>query len=232
MYKEQRILGLIIAREGSKGLPGKNIKDLNGKPLIQYTVEASADSKYLDRTIISTDGKEIIKVVKKMGGDAPFVRPSTLSEDLSSVDDVVEHAVSFLKSEKEDYDLLLLLQATSPLRTSVDIDKAIVQFIDQENFKSKTLVSVTKAPSKMAYLMNLNDSSELEFCFKDNKGTQRQEANTFYIPNGAIYILNINKREEGFFAGSVVPFEMDSKRSVDIDTIEDFELAEKNLNGL
>ena len=125
VYKNKKILGVITARGGSKGIPRKNIKELNGKPLIAYTIESAKDSNYLTRCIVSTDDEELLKSTKQHSADVPFIRPAELAQDKSTSMEVVQHALKWLKENNgEEYDYLMILQPTSPLRTSEDIDES------------------------------------------------------------------------------------------------------------
>ena len=125
MFKGKRILGIIPARGGSKGLPQKNVKSLQGKPLIAWTIEQSLASKHLDQVIVSTDDKEIDAVSERFGVKAPFVRPEALATDEARMVDVVLHAINWLENNDRIYDLIVLLQPTSPTRITEDIDNAI-----------------------------------------------------------------------------------------------------------
>lgn len=141
MYKNKNILGLIPARGGSKGLPGKNIKPLLGKPLIAWTIKQVLASKYIDRVIVSTDDKEIAEISEKYGAEVPFMRPKEIAMDKARGIDVVLHSLNWLKEndKRKQYDLIMLLQPTSPLRKSEDINKAIEILFLKE---AKTIVSV------------------------------------------------------------------------------------------
>src|SRR5690606_12646538 len=125
MYRDRRFLAVIPARGGSKGIPNKNIVDVNGKPLIQYTVEAALNSKYLDRIIVSTDSLEIAKVAKACGAEVPFLRPAELATDTSKTIEALLHAVREISTSNLRYDYLVLLQPTQPLRQSFHIDEAV-----------------------------------------------------------------------------------------------------------
>ena len=138
-----RILGIIPARGGSKGVPGKNIKLLGGLPLIAYTSNAANDSKYLNKTIISTDDLNIAEVAKQFQIEVPFIRPTLLATDTASSIQVVQHVVTYLESQEEYYDAICLLQPTSPFRKKGFIDKAIEKFINEA---ADALVSVLPVP--------------------------------------------------------------------------------------
>ena len=130
MYNGKTFLGIIPARGGSKGIPQKNIRVVNGKPLIQYTIEEAKNSKYLDRVIISTDDQDIEKVSVSVGGEVPFLRPKEFATDEAKTIDVLIHAVTELRKQGFSYDYLVLLQPTQPLRKSWHIDNAIKKIVD------------------------------------------------------------------------------------------------------
>ena len=142
MYKNKTILGIIPARGGSKGLPGKNILDIAGKPLIVWTIERAINSKYLDRVIVSTDDSEIAEISKKYGAEVPFTRPEELAEDTTPMMDVIFHALDFFKSKNMAFDYIALFEPTSPLRKINDIDNAIKQLIDNEEYSRRLCSSL------------------------------------------------------------------------------------------
>ena len=229
MYKGKNILGLIPARGGSKGLPRKNIKPLLGKPLIAWTIEQALASKYLDRVVVSTDDKEIADISKKYGAEVPFMRPKELAEDNAKGIDVVLHAIDWLKEndKRKQYDLIMLLQSTSPLRTTEDIDKAIeLLFLLKE---AKAIVSVCEVDHHSLWVNTLPDDR----CMKDfikpkimNKN--RQELPKFYRLNGAIYIAYCNylQKRKSFFGKETFAYIMPREKSIDIDDKIDFKLVE------
>ena len=125
MLNKKRILSIILARENSKGLPGKNIKNLNGKPLLAWPILASIESKYVDTTILSTDSKDYAEIGKSYGASIPFIRPRDLADDISPSSDALIHAIDFLRTMNDIYDYVVLLEPTSPLTQSSDIDQAL-----------------------------------------------------------------------------------------------------------
>ncbi|MCX6112252.1 MAG: acylneuraminate cytidylyltransferase family protein, partial [Proteobacteria bacterium] len=134
MYNDKKILAVIPARGGSKGLPDKNIKKLYNKPLIVWSIEQAKESKYIDRVIVSTDSNEIAKIAVDHGAEVPFIRPSELAKDNTPTIDVLVHLINHLENNGSKYDILLLLEPTSPLRKRGDIDNAMKAFID--NYKN------------------------------------------------------------------------------------------------
>lgn len=228
MYKGKNILGLIPARGGSKGLPRKNIKPLLGKPLIAWTIEQALASRYLDRLVVSTDDKEIAEISKKYGADVPFMRPKELAKDNAKGIDVVLHAIYWLKENdnRRQYDLIILLQPTSPLKTTEDIDKAIELLFLKE---AKAIVSVCEVDHHPLWANTLpEDGCMKDFIKQEIMNKNRQELPVFYRLNGAIYLAYCNyiKKQKSFFGEKTFAYIMPKSRSVDIDDEIDFKLAE------
>ena len=228
MYKGKNILGLIPARGGSKGLPRKNIKPLLGKPLIAWTIEQALASKYLDKVIVSTDDKEIADISKKYGAEIPFMRPRELAEDNAKGIDVVLHAINWIKenNKQKHYDLIMLLQPTSPLRKSDDIDKAIELLFLKE---TQAIVSVCEVDHHPLWANTLSeDGCMKDFIRKEIMNKNRQELPKFYRLNGAIYLAYCNyiKEQKGFFGKKTFTYIMPRERSIDIDSEIDFKMAE------
>lgn len=229
MYKGKNILGLIPARGGSKGLPRKNIKPLLGKPLIAWTIEQALASKYLDRVVVSTDDKEIADISKKYGAEVPFMRPKELAEDNAKGIDVVLHAIDWLKEndKRKQYDLIMLLQSTSPLRTTEDIDKAIeLLFLLKE---AKAIVSVCEVDHHSLWVNTLPDDRCMkDFIKPEIMNKNRQELPKFYRLNGAIYIAYCNylQKRKSFFGKETFAYIMPREKSIDIDDKIDFKLVE------
>lgn len=222
------MIAIIPARGGSKGLSGKNIKPLNGKPLIAYTVEAAKKARGVDRVVVSTDDLEIAKVAEQFGAEIPFLRPSSLAGDDSSAIDVYLHSVSVLMNQTgESVEKFMVLLPTAPLRDSEDIEKALELFWAS---KATTLISMTEAetPPAWYYLMDKQGVVKNAKLGKTNPIANRQESEKFYIPNGAIYILDYRLLQEKrtYYASDTVAFVMPRNKSIDIDTQFDFDLAE------
>lgn len=228
MSKGKKILGLIPARGGSKGLPRKNIKPLLGKPLIAWTIEQALASKYLNRVVVSTDDKEIAEISKKYGAEVPFIRPKELAEDNAKGIDVVLHAIDWLKEndKQKQYDLIMLLQPTSPLRKSEDIDKAIELLFLKE---AKAIVSVCEVDHNPLWTNTLpEDGCMKDFIRKEIMNKNRQELLVFYRLNGAIYLAYCNylKQCKNFIGKETFAYKMPRERSIDIDSEIDLNLAE------
>ncbi len=231
-----KILGIIPARGGSKGVPFKNIKDLNGKPLLQYTAEVALKSKKLSRVILSSDNKKIIDVAKSIGLDVPFVRPVNLSQDKSPTLPVILHALNFLDEiHSEEYDAVCLLQVTTPFRTVSFLDTAIEKFI---NSGSDSLISTQKVPHEYnPHWVFMKDPDEnLKISTGDPEIiSRRQELPEAYHRDGSIYITKVEvlQKQESLYGNTICNIESDPDTYVNIDTEKDWVKAEqiaKNLN--
>jgi len=220
------MVAIIPARGGSKGLPGKNIKTLCGKPLIAYTIEAAQNSKLIDKVIVSTDSQEIASVATKYGAEVPFMRPGELATDDAKARDVFLYTVERTNCEC-GYGIsdFVVLQPTSPLRTAQDIDNAIK--IYKEN-NADVVVSVRESEHPPEWYKTITNSGQLKDYIKSSNILNRQEYEKTYIPNGAIYIFNHTKLKENpnYYESNVFPYIMTREASVDIDTMLDFNMAE------
>lgn len=225
MYNDKKILAIIPARGGSKGLPGKNIKPLCGKPLIAYTIEAALNSNKISRVIVSTDDGDIKKTAILFGAEVPFLRPDSLATDTASSSDVFKYTLNRLElEEKNIIDDFVVLQPTSPLRKSIHIDEAINLFQEK---KAKAVVSFCKEQHSIFWHKNIDKQGKLVSIFEGNFIKNRQEIKTTYYPNGAIYVFNkdyLFKTPD--FTQDCYAYVMDRKYSVDIDTLDDFLYAE------
>ena len=228
-----RILAIIPARSGSKRLPGKNIKLLNGKPLIQWTIEAALKSTYIDEVLVSTDCDEIITLANKLGGLAPFKRPKELATDTASSVDVALHALSFVESLGEKYTYVVFLQPTSPLRNEKHIDEAI-ETVLRNNLES--CVSVCEAEHSPLWCSKVSSKTN-KMDFSNMRGLvncRSQDLPTFYRLNGAIYIINcdsLREKNQLFLLNNCTPYIMSQESSVDIDNKLDFIVAEAVLEA-
>ncbi len=226
-------MAFIGARAGSKGLKGKNIIDLAGRPLIDWTIQAALGSKYVDRTVVSTDGEEIARVARTSGADVPFSRPQELATDESLLDEAIQHCVQWLKDkEKTSYDYLLLLQPTSPLRTSAHIDQAIEYFFEHKKSEQDILIAVSLAPPKTGWLMHRNSAGYVQFSLDaGQRKHRRQELPQFYFPNGFIYFgpQEIMRRISEV-RDTMIPYVVDEAIAADVDSKEDLEKAEAYIS--
>lgn len=222
---------VIPARGGSKGIPGKNIKPLCGKPLIAYSVEVARQLAD-DRDIcVTTDDERIAQVVKDMGLDVPFMRPDYLATDGCGTYEVLLHAVKFYEELGRDYDTLVLLQPTSPMRTAEDVQAAIDAYTSDIDM----VVTVTEAASNPYYnCYETDENGFLHISKGDGCYTRRQDAPKAWEYNGAVYVINIESLKKGplgsFKRRKMV--EMSRERSVDLDTPLDWMVAEAIMSGM
>lgn len=227
MINGKRVLAIIPARGGSKRLPGKNIKNLNGKPLIAWTIKPALDSIYIDKVIVSTDNQEIAKVAKHYGAEIPFIRPSDLAGDTSSSTSVVLHAIEKLSENNETYEVVILLQPTSPLRSKLDIDKGIEYYSSK---KAKSIISVCPIEHPTHWCNNIPENGSLQhFLKEDAKEKRSQDFGEEYRLNGSIYLADIDYfiENSGFWGTKdIYAYTMKVVDSIDIDTLSDFELCE------
>ena len=230
-----RILGLIPARGGSKGVPGKNIKLLGGKPLIQYTSEIALQSKFLTKVILSSDDDAIINVAKELGVEVPFKRPAVLAKDSSPTLPVIMHALDYYKSIGVTFDAVCLLQVTSPFRTVIFLDEALQKFI---NKNTDSLFSVQEVPHEYNphWTFEVNVKGNLQIATgEDNIISRRQELPIAYHRDGSIYITktNVIESQNSLYGKSTSYIKSPKEFYVNIDTQEDWQKAElifKNNN--
>lgn len=218
-------LAVIPARGGSKGVPRKNIKELAGKPLISWTIEEAKKSKFIDRIILSSEDAEIIEVAKQYGCDVPFIRPVELAQDETPGIATVLHAIE----KCPDYDFVVLLQPTSPLRTFEDIDGAIETLFEKE---ADFCVSVTEPDQSPYWMYNLDVNGTMNPLIKQESfALRRQELPKTYSLNGAVYVASTKKLKEtkSFLTDETIGYVMQRKCSIDIDSEEDFLLCQQML---
>lgn len=216
-----KLLVVIPARGGSKGLPGKNIKSLRGKPLIEYSIDIARQVTDDRNICVSTDDMEIIHVVEKCKLKVPFVRPAELATDTATTNDVLLHALDFYKDRGIIYDVILLLQTTSPLRTIEQVREAMELYDDVYDM----VVSVKE--SHVAAVM-CHETSEGFLAPTLTNASRRQDAPVFYEYNGAIYFINVKSLYEKGLSGfdRQKKYVMPVENSIDIDNQLDFELCE------
>jgi len=226
MYKGKKILGVIPARGGSKGLPGKNVHMLQGKPLLAWTIEAGQQSDFIDELLVTTDDAEIEEVAKEFGASVPFIRPAQLATDNAQTVDVLLHALKWYEKSGIFFDLLVLLQPTSPLRTAADIISAMNLFFKKG---ARAVVSVCETDHHPFWMNVLPEDGCLrDFIRKEAVNLPRQQLAKYYRLNGALYIVETTwlKEQKSFFGEKTFAYVMDRKRSVDIDELMDLYIAE------
>tara|TARA_B110001452_G_scaffold121497_1_gene100803 strand:- start:1655 stop:2359 length:705 start_codon:yes stop_codon:yes gene_type:complete len=223
-----KILAVIPARGGSKGLKNKNIKNLCGHPLIAWTIKKAKQSKFIQKVVVSTDSKKISEISKKYGASVPFFRPKKYATDKANDFVVLKHALDFFKNKGENFDYIIMLQPTSPLRDLNDIDNSIKRVL-KENIEA--LVSVSKLDvhhPRFIYSIKNNDS--LVPFLKKNKSSdvRRQDLEPLYFLEGSIYISKIKSliKHKTFYHNKTVAYKLPKWKSLEIDDIEDLNIAE------
>jgi len=225
LFKGLSVLGFIPARAGSKGLPGKNIRPLAGKPLIVYTIEAARRSGVFDYLMVSTDGGDIAGIARKAGADVPFMRPAGLATDNARGIDVLHHAMSWLEERGKKYDCVMTLQPTSPLRSAEDIIAALDHLIERD---ADAIVSVCEVEHHPWWSNTLPEDDCMKDFLRPGIPANRQELPKYYRLNGAIYLAwwDFIRERENWFGSDTFAYVMPRQRSVDIDEEMDLLLAE------
>jgi CMP-N,N'-diacetyllegionaminic acid synthase len=222
MYKQSRILGLIPARGGSKGIPRKNIVDLGGKPLIAWTIQHALESNFIDDVIVSTDDEEIAEISRKFGAEVPFMRPHKLASDTSKSSEVVLHSLNELEKYGRKYEYFVLLQPTSPFRRKGVIDEMISKCLDG---KLNSFISCEKTSCYLEKAFQAIDGRI--FKVVESKATNRQFCTPIYKENGSVYVLDVSifKNNLDFTPEGTSFFEMFGSENIDIDTEYDLKKA-------
>ena len=221
-----KVLGLVVARGGSKGLKNKNLRLINGKPLISYAADALLNCKKIDTAICSTDSLDIANAAKKAGLSVPFLRPATLSQDNSLVIDAVKHAIEFLNSA---YTHVILLQASSPTVTAQDLDLAL-KTIQKTN--SDTCISAYELiETHPDYLFRINNTSSIDWLIKKGGSTNRQDFDRFYARTGIFYLASVKTifKENSFYGKKISTVIVPKERAIIIDNYEDLLKARRYL---
>jgi CMP-N,N'-diacetyllegionaminic acid synthase len=221
-----RILGLVNARGGSKGIPQKNINLLNGKPLIAYAIEAGLGSNLITHLVVSTDDDEIMETAHAYGAQVPFKRPARLATDDASQMDVVIHALNQMETVGgQPYDIVIILQPTAPLRTSEDVDAALSILINQD---ADSVVSFSPVTQHPYYMYTIEDGAAEPFVKLEDQMMQRQDFPAIYYRNGAIYATrrDVLVNQRSYYGKRCHAYIMPPERSVNIDTPFDWAFAE------
>ena len=223
MIGTSRVLAIIPARGGSKGVPRKNIREVGGKPLLAWTVEAARASQYLDRTILSSDDEEIMRTAESVGCDVPFRRPAEFATDEADALSVIQHAIGALD---EIYEYVVWLQPTSPLRRGTDIDNAIALCVER---KAPSCVGVVETEKSPFWSMTMTgDGTLVPLMGADQMPSRRQDAPVTYALNGAVYVARAADLAAGqsFFVPGTVGYVMPRERSFDIDSELDLQIVD------
>lgn len=226
------VLGLVVARGGSRGLPRKNLLPLGGRPLIAWTVEAARGARALTRAIVSSEDGEILDRAREAGGETPFVRPAAFASDTASSLDVALHALDWLAAhERQHPDVLVLLPATAPLRRARHIDEAVATLLGDATLEA--VVAVTEADYPPYWMLTVTER-RLAWLFPEG-GTvdRRQDLPAAFRPNGAIYAIRTAalRAQRTFYPRVTAPYVMPREESVNIDSALDFRLAELLLDA-
>jgi N-acylneuraminate cytidylyltransferase/CMP-N,N'-diacetyllegionaminic acid synthase len=230
----EKILAIIPARGGSKGIPRKNIKQLLGKPLLAWTIDEAKKSRFVSKIIVSTDDNEIALVSRKYGAEVPFMRPAELASDTAKSADVVLHALDFFEKQNEFFDYVILLEPTSPLRTVDDIDECLCILLGKK--EAKAIVSVAKLESSHPEF-NVIINSEGYIKKPDGSSTfkvlRRQELEDIYFFDGSIYVseVNIFKKEKTFYHDKTLGYTIAKYKSIEIDELSDFICVEALMDS-
>ncbi len=230
MYKDYTILALIPARGGSKGIPGKNIKEFNGRPLIAYTIAAARRSKYIDSVVVTTDSQKIASIAMEYGAEAPFLRPVELAQDGSKTIDAIVHARDAMEALGRHHDVVVTLQPTSPLRRSEEIDRALEAFFSHGELGLASVSEVTENP---VLTRRLDRSGVLHPILSMPSTVRRQDMPRFWHIDGAVYVnRSSDLTTETSLNDNPIGYIMPRLRSSDIDDIEDFQHAEEIMREL
>jgi len=228
MLANKKVLAFIGARSGSKGLKDKNIKLLQGKPLIAWTIESALKAAYIDLVIVSTDSKVYADIAKTYGADV-VMRPNELADDDSSLMAAIQHTFSEVTTRYGEYDIVVNLQPTSPLRNEKHIDEAMLLYSQQDDSEYLRVFSCYQVNEKFNWIMKYDETGYANFVDQGQrvKATHSRQANpAVLLPNGAIFILPANDLSH-FYNGKTLPYIMDESDSIDIDNQEDFDQALK-----
>ena len=228
-FINMKVVAIIPARGGSKGIFKKNLVKVLGKPLIDWTIEAALSSSFITDVVVTSDDDDILSNTKKFEDVLLIDRPNELAQDNSRTEPVLAHALEFLKNKGKEYDYLVLLQPTSPLRNSNDIDAA---FKVLQNSEATSLISVVEPEHHPLKSFKINDKGFLEGLVNNNfPFMPRQELPKIFQPNGAIYIVKITEflKKNTLFTNKTINFTMSPSKSIDIDTFEDIKRIENHL---
>ncbi len=215
MIYNKKVLCIIPARGGSKGIPRKNIIEIDDKPLVAYSIECAKESRYIDSVVVSTHDEEIASISKAWGAEVPFLRPKELAHDTSKTIEAVLFTVDELQKRTCIFDILVLLQPTQPLRTAVQVDEAIRLFME----KQEDVVSLSAVSEHPILMRKLDETTQnVKPLLSQNSTVRRQDMETFFIVNGAIYVNGIhNLSKDTSFNDNPIGYVMNESITVDID---------------
>jgi len=227
MIAGKKVLGLIPARGGSKGLPGKNVRDLCGRPLIRWTIDAALGSGCTDALVVTTDSEDIADAARAGGAEVPFLRPTELATDTASSIDVVIHAIDWLRAVGREFDIVILLEPTSPLREASDIQAGLSLLLSSG---AGSVVGVCRAESVHPAFMYRQDAGDRLVPFLDVQptGLRRQDIEPVFYLEGTLYAswIDVIRDRRSFYHDDTVGYEVPKWKSIEIDDMTDFVMAE------
>ena len=233
MINQRKILAIIPARGGSKGLPGKNSRLLQGVPLVAWPIKAALNSRYIDRVMVTTDDANIANIAKEYGADVPFIRPAHMALDTSPSSEAIMHALDFCTQTDGEYDYIVLLEPTSPLTESADIDSALETLMASDGL---AIVGASKVGSSHPlYCATIGSDHYLKPFNRDSFAApvRRQDVDDLYFFEGSLYISAVNKYRETatFYHESTLPYVVPAWKALEIDTLLDFLMVETVMNN-
>ena len=236
MINNQKILAIVPARGGSKGLPRKNMLSLCGKPLLAWPIITAKESKYIDEIVVSTDDEEMAKTAEKYGASVPFLRPAELATDTASTFSVLEHAIGFLKNIGKFFDYIVLREPTSPLTEASDIDNALELLVSKREI-ADSIVGVSKVEAAHpAFDVVIRENGTIKpLMYPDfSRAVRRQEITDVYFFEGSLYISDteVLLKKKSFYHDRTLPYIVPRYKSLEIDEQIDFIYAEAILNNL
>jgi N-acylneuraminate cytidylyltransferase/CMP-N,N'-diacetyllegionaminic acid synthase len=234
MINGKRVLAVVTARSGSKGLPNKNIKVLCGKPLLAWPIIAASESRYMDNIILSTDCEQYAEIARSYGAAVPFLRPANLASDEASSIDVIINVLDYLSAKKDEYDYVLLLDPTSPLTEAVDIDAAI-EMLEKSNGNATSLIGVSLMETQHpAFSVTRSDDGLLAPLLGGSFKAmpRRQDLHPIYALDGSLYLSSVEAMysEKNFCHNKTIGMVFDRYKSLEVDDLLDFICIEAVLN--
>lgn len=230
MYQNKTFLAIVPARSGSKGLTGKNIRELCGKPLIAWSIDSGLSSSNIDEVVVSTDCEEIAKISKKYGASVPFLRPADLASDTATTFDAIKHTIEYYENNlQKTYDYIILLEPTSPLREKNDLDEMIQKIVALDN-DFDAIVSIGEVHEHPSIMKQLDGNNIKPYCAELAMASRRQDNQPAYFPYGVAYIVKTKTllEEKTFYPARTMHHIIKRYQCYEIDDIYDF-LAIENI---
>ena len=228
MINKKKILGIVPARIGSKGLRFKNLRKVNNKPLIYWPIIALRKSKYIDKIIVSTDSNKIKNISKSYGAEVPFIRPKNISMDKSKSSDVVIHALKFFSKKKINYDFFIMLEPTSPLTDFKDVDNAIEKFYKNSKKYNSAISIAENISGHPNFCIKIKKNNTIEPFFKNFKTLRRQSLGKLYFYCGNFYISKVSTflKKKSFYHNRSLPIISDKIKAFEIDDQVDLKIVD------